>query len=31
VRGAFAGALEKKRGLTVTSEMIDGTRVYRLP
>jgi hypothetical protein len=31
VRGSFAGALKKKRGLTVTSEKIDGTRVYRLP
>ncbi len=30
-RGAFAGALKKKRGLTVTSEKgDDGTRVYRL-
>ena len=28
VRGAMAGAL-KKRGLTITSEMIDGTRRYR--
>jgi hypothetical protein len=31
VRGAFAGALKKKLGLTVTSEMVEGTRVYRLP
>jgi hypothetical protein len=32
VRGAFAGALKKKLGLTVTSERIeDGKRVYRLP
>jgi hypothetical protein len=31
VRGAFAGALKKRRGLTVTSEKVDGTRVYRLP
>jgi Protein of unknown function (DUF3489) len=31
VRGAFAGALKKKLGLTVTSEKVDGTRVYRLP
>jgi hypothetical protein len=31
-RGAFAGALKKKRGLTVTSEKLDGgERVYRLP
>ena len=30
-RGAFAGALKKKRGLTVTSEKADGSeRVYRL-
>ena len=31
VRGAFAGALKKKLGLTVTSEKVEGTRVYRLP
>ena len=31
-RGAFAGALKKKRGLIVTSEKLDGgERVYRLP
>lgn len=31
VRGAFAGALKKKRGLAVTSEKPDGgERVYRL-
>ena len=30
VRGAFAGALKKKLGLTVTSEKVEGTRVYRL-
>jgi hypothetical protein len=30
-RGAFAGALKKKRGLTVTSEKIDGgDRIYRI-
>lgn len=30
-RGAFAGALKKKRGLTVTSEKgDDGVRVYRI-
>jgi hypothetical protein len=30
-RGAFAGALKKKRGLTVTSEKLEhGERVYRL-
>ena len=31
VRGAFAGALKKKLGLTVVSEKVEGTRVYRLP
>jgi len=31
VRGAFAGALKKKLGLNVTSEKVEGTRVYRLP
>jgi hypothetical protein len=31
VRGFFAGALKKKLGLTVTSEKVDGIRVYRLP
>ena len=32
VRGAFAGALKKKLGLTVTSEKVEGKeRVYRLP
>ena len=31
VRGAFAGALKKKLGLTVTSEKLEGKeRVYRL-
>jgi hypothetical protein len=31
VRGAFAGALKRKRGLTVTSEKLEGKdRVYRL-
>jgi hypothetical protein len=30
-RGFFAGALKKKLGLTVTSEKIEGERVYRLP
>ena len=31
VRGAMAGALKKKRGLTVTSEKIGGRgRVYRI-
>jgi hypothetical protein len=31
VRGAFAGALKKKLGLEVTSEKVEGVRVYRLP
>ena len=31
VRGAIAGALKKKLELEVTSEKVDGTRVYRLP
>ncbi len=30
VRGFFAGALKKKLGFTVTSEKVEGTRVYRL-
>jgi hypothetical protein len=30
VRGAFAGALKKKLGLTVTSEKVEGTRIYRI-
>jgi Protein of unknown function (DUF3489) len=30
VRGFFAGALKKKLGLTVTSEKVEGTRVYRI-
>jgi hypothetical protein len=30
VRGAFAGALKKKLGLTVTSEKVGDQRVYRL-
>ena len=30
VRGAMAGALKKKLGLTITSEKIDGRRVYRI-
>ena len=29
-RGAFAGALKKKLGLTVTSEKVDGIRTYRI-
>jgi hypothetical protein len=31
VRGAFAGALKKKLGLIVTSEKVEGVRIYRLP
>jgi hypothetical protein len=31
IRGAFAGALKKKLGLAVTSEKVEGERVYRLP
>ena len=30
VRGAIAGALKKKRGLTIVSQKIDGLRVYSL-
>jgi hypothetical protein len=30
VRGPMAGALKKKLGLTITSEKIDGRRVYRI-
>jgi hypothetical protein len=30
VRGAFAGALKKRLGLTVTSEKVGGERVYRI-
>jgi hypothetical protein len=30
VRGFFAGALKKKLGLEVSSEKVDGVRVYRL-
>lgn len=29
VRGAMAGALKKKRGLSITSEKVDGVRRYR--
>lgn len=29
VRGTFAGTLKKKLGLTITSEKVDGVRVYR--
>ena len=31
VRGVFAGALKKKLGLEVTSEKVEGERIYRLP
>lgn len=30
VRGALAGSLKKKLGLPVTSEKVDGARVYRI-
>jgi hypothetical protein len=30
VRGALAGALKKRLGLAVTSEKVDGARVYRI-
>lgn len=30
VRGAIAGALKKKRGLTIVSQKVDGVRVYSL-
>ena len=30
VRGAMAGALKKKLGLTITSGKIDGQRIYRI-
>jgi hypothetical protein len=30
VRGFFAGALKRKLGLEVTSEKVDGVRVYHL-
>ena len=32
IRGAMAGALKKKLGLTITSEKVEGRgRIYRLP
>ena len=31
IRGAISGALKKKLGLTVTSEKVEGTRIYRIP
>jgi hypothetical protein len=30
VRGALAGALKKKRGLTIVSEKTEGVRIYRI-
>jgi hypothetical protein len=30
VRGAFAGALKKRLGLEVTSEKVEGVRIYRI-
>ena len=30
VRGAMSGAIKKKLGLTITSEKVDGVRVYRI-
>ena len=30
VRGAISGALKKNRGFKITSERIDGVRVYRI-
>ena len=30
VRGAISGTLKKKQKLSVTSEKVDGTRVYRI-
>jgi len=30
VRGAMSGALKKKAGLTITSEKVDGVRIYRI-
>ena len=30
IRGAMAGALKKKLGLTITSQKVDGQRVYQL-
>lgn len=30
VRGAMSGALKKQRGLTITSEKLNGARVYRI-
>jgi len=30
VRGAMSGAIKKKLGLAITSEKVDGVRVYRI-
>ena len=30
VRGAISGAIKKKLGLTVSSELVEGTRTYRV-
>ena len=30
VRGAMSGNLKKKRGLSITSAKVDGTRTYRI-
>lgn len=30
VRGAMSGALKKKAGLTITSDKVDGVRIYRI-
>jgi hypothetical protein len=30
VRGAMSGTLKKRKGLTVTSEKVDGARTYRI-
>jgi len=30
VRGAMSGAIKKKLGLTITSDKVDGVRIYRI-